>query len=228
LGELLHEIGHTLGNSHVPGTVMDAELSRVFSRVPDLYFAPDFVIDQIDQQRALVHGNELQKMSRVIDWGNAPDDSIVLKPFNKVMKRSHKGEIKSAVEFRESYGKHKKIEGTFSLADSISSKMFTLKAESPFRCSWVGDIFNHYVWEDSDYQNGIGKRSESCQYLGTLSDVNTGEVFPVAIEHDSIIWGFLISLTGTDDDLQLFTYNSPWDIACEPNPACSLIVKPKK
>ncbi len=228
VGELLHEIGHTLGSGHVPGTVMDGEIGRVFSEMPRQYFSPDFTIDQIDQERTLLLGEEVQRMSRIIDWGNAPDGSSVLKPFEMLMKRARKGEIKSSVEYKGSWkGRRRSVSGTFSLGDAAGTRVFALEAETPFRCHRVGNsIFAHYTWKDSNYMSALA--SESCQYSGKIIDKGTGESYAVSIDENANLRRFLVMFADSEEYFPLFDYNPPWNTACAPNPACSLIVKPKK
>lgn len=210
-GELLHELGHTLGNGHVPGTVMDAGLGYVFTQDPSDSVRDDLVVDQIDQSRALRHGNELTRMTVMEPETGRPEDADAYIPFHLLLRRNHSGAVTRELDVRQTDGtKALELHGTFTLTDALGSTQFRLDAHTPFYCNNLGDqILTRYWLKGID--NVQGESSPNCHFIGKLTAPDGGTT-DVALDQDSPEGMLVLNLAdgpGNNLENQLFQFLPP-------------------
>jgi hypothetical protein len=177
-GVLLHEVGHVLGNGHVPGTIMAADLFQrilFFAGEPTLYAG---LLNRID------HASELRPAIRQaaeyvsVETAEGSGQSSVAASFQLLAKRPPVGPLKAKVTMK----KEKELPSgalVFTEADGKES-VFPFKMYN--QASYVelssGDIFRVVYTGDPHAAQGSAMGSYGMVFIGELQDA-AGGVVPV-------------------------------------------------
>lgn len=186
-GALLHELGHVLGNGHIPGTIMTAELGQwlqMADSVPSMEKCFGRKLTQIESERILHYSAPSPAIHRngIVAF-NENEQSAT---FKRLMGRRPVGKISAEFEWR-AFEEHR-----LTLRDSNGSHTFNLVEQPGYSSVTIG--FSRNVFVVRYGQNGQDHVYASAfSSPGGTSHATTktvsGETLLVDVDYNTNIYG---------------------------------------
>ncbi len=171
---VLHEIGHILGNVHVPGTVMREDLSLWLSEKE----IPSQRLNTIDHECELLSSHELQVRSYVGIMN--PKKTTEGHVFYELMGRMPKGQVLARLEWNSiPYSYVHRL----NIGDSISEKQFLISKDSFVYLSHSEKI---PVFKVNHAENGTLSFSNSSWVANSKMHSKTGQTFAISIAYNQV------------------------------------------